>query len=280
MKHGPMILLSCTASMPQTMAALITPTRFTKLAVAPRCSVAPRCQHGAYETQQSYSAQIVWSFEAYFGVRGFAVSSEDERIVDSYYSDDQHMLDLNNQLRQHVINQQVKEMAADVSAMGGSAGSIYKQDYRFLPYTLRNGEEQVLSRWNMQKQKLTVSRVQCKVRVADDGTALLTSCGKGPTVWRSWGGLWNYLNKDEWRILQNGDQVGLDCQDPEAAVFTCLAETSAAALQQGYVAQPGYSQQGLPANWVIGIDQESGANYYYNEQTGQSQWEPPQQGGY
>ena len=45
------------------------------------------------------------------------------------------------------------------------------------------------------------------------------------------------------------------------------------------VAQQGYGN--LPAGWISGIDQTSGQTYYYNEQTGQSQWEPPtdMQGG-
>jgi len=34
--------------------------------------------------------------------------------------------------------------------------------------------------------------------------------------------------------------------------------------------------QALPAGWISGTD-PSGATYYYNENTGQSQWEPPQQ---
>lgn len=57
--------------------------------------------------------------------------------------------------------------------------------------------------------------------------------------------------------------------------------------QQGY-AQQSYGQQGqqqayaqaLPAGWVSGVDPASGHTYYYNEQTGQSQWDPPQQGFY
>ena len=40
-------------------------------------------------------------------------------------------------------------------------------------------------------------------------------------------------------------------------------------------------EQGLPAGWRSGFDQKSGTTYYVNEQTGESQWEPPpQQGGY
>jgi hypothetical protein len=46
--------------------------------------------------------------------------------------------------------------------------------------------------------------------------------------------------------------------------------------QQSY-AQPGYVQD-LPAGWTTGVDESSGATYYYHEQTGQSQWDPPQQG--
>ena len=34
----------------------------------------------------------------------------------------------------------------------------------------------------------------------------------------------------------------------------------------------------LPAGWISATDE--GGQYYYNEQTGQSQWEPPAQQGY
>ena len=205
-------------------------------------------------------AQVAWSLTGSSGVRGFfdvagvsggqAVSASN--VYDWFESD-------------LTINQQVKEMAADVSAMGGSAGSIYEQDYRFLPYILNNGQVQVLSRWNMARQKLTVSRVQCKVQVSADGTATLTSCGKGPTLWRAWGGRWVGLDSGERQVLAGGDQVSLDCQDPEAAVFTCQVDT-----QSDY-------PQSLPAGWTTGVDQRSGATYYYHEQTGRSQWEPPVQ---
>merc|ERR1719327_1475023 len=54
--------------------------------------------------------------------------------------------------------------------------------------------------------------------------------------------------------------------------------------QGGYGQQGGFGQQGgLPAGWVSGVDQATGQTYYYNEQTGQSQWEAPsaqQQGGF
>ena len=41
-----------------------------------------------------------------------------------------------------------------------------------------------LTRWNMLTQKLTVSRKQGVVQCLADGTATLTSEGKGPTLWR------------------------------------------------------------------------------------------------
>jgi hypothetical protein len=72
-------------------------------------------------------------------------------------------------------------------------------------------------------------------------------------------------------VLANGDQVSLDWQDPEAAVFTCQVE-------QDYAFQ---GLQGLPAGWSTEIDPASGAVYFVNQQTGQTQWElPQQQGGY
>jgi len=82
---------------------------------------------------------------------------------------------------------------------------------------------QVLSRWNMQRPNLTVSREQCKVVVAADGTAALVSCGKGPTLWRPAKGPtpWYAVSRSETCTLADGDQISLDCNDPEAAVFTC-----------------------------------------------------------
>ena len=210
--------------------------------------------HGNRQTgfvQQS-GPQVVWTLSGYCGVRGFfnvagfcgghAVSAA------SLYDWLEHDYD---------VDQQVKELAADISSMGGSAAELYQKDYRYLPYTLRNGEVQVLSRWNMERQKLTVSRVQCKVRVAADGShATLTSCGKGPTLVRAWGGLWNALYKGEQHLLADGDQVSLNWHDPDAAIFTCQV-------------------QSLPSGWTMAVDSTSGACYYYNEQTGESQWEPP-----
>ena len=85
--------------------------------------------------------------------------------------------------------------------------------YWALPYTVRNGEDQVLSRWNMMNEALTVSRVQCMVRVLADGTPTLVGCGKAPSLFRAFGGPWSPLYKGESVLLSDGLQVSLDCNN-------------------------------------------------------------------
>jgi len=101
-----------------------------------------------------------------------------------------------------------------------------------LPYTLGVGDEHVLSRWNMIEQRLTVSRVQSTLRCNADGSTTLTSEGKGATLWREPGGMWNTLQKGEQVTVAHGDQVSLDFNEPEAAVFEIQQE--GAAMQGGY----------------------------------------------
>ena len=108
-----------------------------------------------------------------------------------------------------------------------------------LPYLLRSGEEQVLSRWNMLEQKMTVSREQAVVECSIDGILTLVSKGKGPTLWRAYGADWVALHKGERLVLTDGDQVGLDCNDPEAAVFMAQQEGAYSQQQQQ---QGGYTQ--------------------------------------
>ena len=83
----------------------------------------------------------------------------------------------------------------------------FQRDDYALPYSLRSGDEQILSRWNMIEQKLTVSRVQCVVQVAPDGAATLESRGKGPTLWREPGGPWVALQAGDRVFLGDGHQV-------------------------------------------------------------------------
>lgn len=99
--------------------------------------------------------------------------------------------------------------------------------YWALPYTVRNGEDQVLSRWNMMSEALTVSRVQCMVRVLADGTPTLVGCGKAPSLFRAFGGPWSPLYKGESVLLSDGLQVSLDCNDPEGAVLPASTRAEA-----------------------------------------------------
>ena len=129
-----------------------------------------------------------------------------------------------------------------------------------MPYVLRVGEEQVLSRWNMVEQSLYVSRIQAVVHVMADGQPLLVSSGRAATLWRAaYGAPWSELHKDESITLSNGMQVSLDCRNPEGAVFTC---------------QESGTQQ-IPYPWEALVDEASGAFYYSNPQTGAMQWDPP-----
>ena len=142
----------------------------------------------------------------------------------------------------------------------------------------------------MFEQQLTVSRRQAVVRVLADGTAALTSCGRGATLWRARGGAWVALQWGDSLLLTDGDQVSVDCNDPEGAVFTCQEQSAAqhggGHLQQvqqggGHPQQNGcYDQQGggghpqLPYPWEQLVDVH-GAAYYYQPQTGQSSWDAP-----
>ena len=162
--------------------------------------------------------------------------------------------------------------------VAGTSGIHY-----WCQYNLCNGDVQVLSRFNMLNQALTVSRVQCIVQI-HDGTATLTSCGKGPTLWRprsppmhGWP-RWIALDKGDLVPLSDGDQVSLDVNDPEGAVFTCK-EASAVQQDGGYQQGGGYAgqhaQPQLPYPWEQLVDQ-NGAIYYSNPQTGAASWDPPQ----
>ena len=101
---------------------------------------------------------------------------------------------------------------------------------------------QVLSRWNMVQPNNYVSRMQCMVKILPDGTPTLVGIGKAPTLVRTRGGPWEPLYKRQRRLLADGDQLILDCYNPDAAVFTCCDEN---VMQQGGYGQQqgGYGQQ-------------------------------------
>ena len=164
--------------------------------------------------------------------------------------------------------------------MTGFAGADKSRDYEIdstspVVYPLSEGDEQVLSRWNMVEQALTVSRRQCDVE-CKGGYATLVSNGRSPTLWRERGGPWCSVPKGESLVLNDGDQVSLDAQDPDAAIFTCEAAQQGGSEQQGgYAQQGGYeSAQELPSGWSAAFDEGSQATYYVNDLTGETQWEP------
>merc|ERR1712129_362604 len=78
-----------------------------------------------------------------------------------------------------------------------------------------------------------VSRQQCIVEVADDGTASLISIGKPLTLHKPpsvdfWCGLkktkplGDDIGYDSAHVLTDGEQISLDMREPDAAVFTIV----------------------------------------------------------
>ena len=65
-------------------------------------------------------------------------------------------------------------------------------------YTVRNGEQQVLGRFDLDPQPPTVSRMKCMLQVGNDGTATMVSLGRGPTgVRENYNTPWAWLQKDQ-----------------------------------------------------------------------------------
>ena len=74
--------------------------------------------------------------------------------------------------------------------------------------------------------------------------------------------------------------MSLDCNEPDSAVFTCVATsqaTSGAATDTATPPQaaPQQAAPQLPYPWVQLADQ-NGAPYYSNPLTGEASWDPPQ----
>lgn len=141
-----------------------------------------------------------------------------------------------------------------------------------LPYVLGAGEDRVLSRHNMVEPRPSVGRGQCRIKCAADGGAVLVSVGESPTLWRAAGGAWTSVYQWESQALSDGDQVSLDCNDPEAAVFVINGGGGGPSRQPTGATQ---GQQAAGAGWVAQVDEASGDTFYLNSQTGETQWEPP-----
>jgi len=150
----------------------------------------------------------------------------------------------------------------------GAGGNI-KTDY----YVDR-GCEQTLGRYDMveyEGQAMHIAPDQCVVVAAEDGSCIYVYAqGNTPTGWRtSPYEPWNWMQPGDSVALTNGNKVSLDYKDPEACVFKF--ERSGWAEEYGDT-----SSTLLPPGWTTGIDEQSGQQYYFNEQTGASQWDPPQ----
>ena len=96
-------------------------------------------------------------------------------------------------------------------------------------YAVRNGEEQVVGRYDMVDQdgrsgRMYVSRAQCLIQVDGSGRATLTSIGKNPTgLRRRHGAPWYGLSRDATHVLLDGEQIALNVNqayDAYTAVFT------------------------------------------------------------
>ena len=103
-------------------------------------------------------------------------------------------------------------------------------------YEVRNGERQVLGRWDMDNPNPYISREQCVIDLSPDGTAsTITSVGKPPSALRASDGEWYEVRPGESYAVYDGQEFSLDCLKPETAVFTIYAkhDTSSAQYQQG-----------------------------------------------
>jgi hypothetical protein len=87
-------------------------------------------------------------------------------------------------------------------------------------YEVRNGERQVLGRWDMDCPNPYISRMQCGIDVAPDGTTFITSVGKPPSALRAPDGEWYEVRPGESYAVYDGQEFSLDCLKPETAVFT------------------------------------------------------------
>lgn len=107
------------------------------------------------------------------------------------------------------------------------------------PDAVRNGEGQVLGRYDMAEQNPYVSRSQCFVHVEADGTASLVSTGKAPTAMRAPGGAWYGIKRDYSHALKDGEQIALDSKSPGttgsfSAVYTAYVRQDGGPQPSGY----------------------------------------------
>ena len=224
--------------MPRLVACLVVPSPMTSALLHTTAPVTSsvKMQYGAqgYD-QQGYGAQQGYDQQGYGAQQGYAQQGYGALWTIHAF----------NGVTGHT------QFSGAVSAVNQNRFGSVSQKYSVLPYSLIADDERILSKWNMVNNQVpTVSRSQCKVNIYGDGTAVLTSNGScAPTLVRAQGGAWNAIYERQTHILSNGDQISLDANNPEGAVFTCQSEAAAQqggypAQQGGYPPQQGYPQQG------------------------------------
>ena len=89
-------------------------------------------------------------------------------------------------------------------------------------YNVRNGEQQVLGRSDLpMAMPKTVSKEQCTITVGNDGIGTVTSMGRRPTGVRENNVTpWEWLLKDQHKVIADGTMISLDAKNPEGHVFT------------------------------------------------------------
>lgn len=222
-------------------------------------------QQDKYDGTSAMSATAKWSIDGFSGVASFSgvagvtIGNEFQKFQGANRAGGALQILVGNSRENMVDNHRLEH---------GREGNPCQ-----LPYLVGAGEARVRSRYNMVEQKETVSRGQCKVRCTADGAAILASYAEcGPALWRTAGGPWNVLYKDQEQVLSEGDQISLGCNDPEGAVFV-MSEGGVSGEQQQPTDLTGGQQA---AGWVAQIDEASGQTFHFNRETGESQWELPE----
>lgn len=187
------------------------------------------------------------------------------------------------QWRIDAASESVGAVPAHVSKLSSSGrGSIFlNKRYYEMPYYVVNTEEHKLSSANLYYDAPMIEQVQCKIKTRSNGdTGLLGIGGISPTLVRSvrdgqWGE-WDLVYKGQNRWLFSGDQISLDYNNPEAALFQLTEEVHGMTWEQWW--QMGGMTGGMQDGgvWEAQVDPTSGQTYYLNSQTGEYQWEPPQ----
>jgi hypothetical protein len=95
-------------------------------------------------------------------------------------------------------------------------------------YTVRNGEQQVLGRTDKTMPQ------QCIITIGNDGTGTVTSVGMGSTgVRENTSTPWEWLSKNQSKVIADGTMISLDVNNPEGLIFTCqVADRNGTLIEQ------------------------------------------------